>query len=230
MGRDRRYNQAGIIHHIVNRGNNRQAIFLEGTDQRHYLRCLYNYKKKYQFQLYAFCLMTNHVHLLLRVGVKGNLSKIMQSLAVAYCRWYHYKYRCSGHIWQGRFSSSIVSDDEYLLTAMQYVEENPVRAGIVKEIGDYLYSSYKLNVRYKSSKLIDREENPAYKALGQDEESRSTAYRKLMVNRLDEHRLDEVRKSFEGNKGFMSERFRRQREEMLPKKRLRGRPRKIINV
>jgi putative transposase len=230
MGRDRRYLQAGLVHHIVNRGNNRQAIFLEPADQRHYLRCLYHYKKKYVFKLFAFCLMTNHVHLLIRVGENGTISKIMQSLTVAYCRWYNFKYKNSGHVWQGRFCSTIVSDDEYLLTAMQYIEQNPVRAGMVKDIGEYLFSSYKLNVRLKDSKIIDRFDNPAFNQLGNDGQSRCLAYRKMMSQSLAENKLKDVRKSLEGNGGYMSERFRKQREEMLPKKRRRGRPRKVINV
>jgi len=230
MGRYRRYLQAGLIHHIVNRGNNRQAIFLEPDDQRHYLRCLYHYKKKYVFKLFAFCLMTNHVHLLLRVGDRGTISKIMQSLTVAYCRWYNYKYKNSGHVWQGRFSSSLVSDDEYLLTAMQYIEQNPVRAGMVKDIADYLFSSYKLNIRNASSKLLDRNENPAFCALGEDDAAKCFAYREMMQRLLNEDSLKDIRKSLEGNNGYLSERFRRQMEEMLPKKRKRGRPRKIINA
>jgi len=230
MGRDRRLLQAGLIHHIVNRGNNRQAIFLEPADQRHYLRCLYHYKKKYVFHLFAFCLMTNHVHLLLRVSERGTVSKIMQSLTVAYNRWYNFKYKSSGHVWQGRFSSSLVSDDEYLLTAMQYIEQNPLRAGMVDNVGDYLFSSYRLNVRQASSKLIDRIENPAFCALGEDELARCLAYREMMRQHLDEDCLKNVRKSLDGNGGYMSERFRRQREEMLPKKRRRGRPRNIINA
>lgn len=228
MGRDRRFLQPGLIHHVVNRGNNRQAIFLESADQRHYLRCLYHYKKKYVFQLFAFCLMTNHVHLLLRVSEHGTISKIMQSLAVAYSCWYNFKYRSSGHVWQGRFSSSLVSDDEYLLTAMRYIEQNPVRAGMVKDVGDYLFSSYRLNVRQVSSKLIDRAENPAFDELGEDEVGKCLAYREMMRLRLDEDCIKNVRKSLEGNGGYMSERFRKQREEMLPKKRRPGRPRKII--
>lgn len=229
MGRDCRFHYPGEIYHVVNRGNNRQAIFLESSDQRHYLRCLYHYKIKYAFRLFAFCLMTNHIHLLLRVSEQGTVSKIMQSLTVAYNRWYNFKYKSSGHVWQGRFSSSLVSDDEYLLTAMQYIEQNPLRAGMVNNIGDYLFSSYRLNVRHANSKLIDRNNNPAFQQLGADDPERCLAYREMMSRRLDEDRLKSVRKSVEGNGGYMSERFRKQREEMLPKKRKPGRPRKAIN-
>ena len=150
---------------------------------------------------------------------------------MAYNRRYSFKYKSSGHIWQGRFSSSLVSDDEYLLTAMQYIEQNPLRAKMVGKIEDYRIPSYKLNVRHANSKLIDRNNNPAFQLLGSDDPGRCLAYREIMSRRLDEERLKSVRKSIEGNGdgGFMSERFRKQREEMLPKKRGPGRPRKVIN-
>ncbi|MBF0570444.1 MAG: transposase [Candidatus Omnitrophica bacterium] len=229
MGRDHRLHYPGAIYHIINRGNNRQAIFLESADQRHYLRCLYHYKKKYKFQLYAFCLMTNHVHLLLRVSEWGTVSKIMQSLTVAYNRWYNFKYKSSGHVWQGRFSSSLVSDDEYLFTAMQYIEQNPLRAMMVNNIGDYLFSSYRLNAHPANSRLIDRNKNPAFQLLGSDEPARCLAYQGMMSRRLDGDHLKSVRKTLEKNGEYMSESFRKQREAILPKKRRLGRPRKAIN-
>ena len=120
--------------------------------------------------------MTNHVHLLVRVGEKGTNSKIKQSLTVAYCRWYNFKYKSCGHVWQGRFSSTIVSDDEYLLTEMQYIEQNTVRAGMVRNIGDYLFSSYRLNVRLKDKKMIDRLDNPVFRGLDNQIEARCFKY------------------------------------------------------
>lgn len=229
MGRGKRIHHPGFIYHVVNRGNNRQAIFLEPDDQRHYLGCVYHYKKKYGFKLFAFCLMTNHVHLLLRVGERS-ISKIMQSVNVAYSRWYNFKYKSSGHVWQGRFGSSLVSDDEYLLTAMQYIEQNPVRARLVKDAGEYLFSSYRLNVRHMDPRLIDRGENPAFQGLGTTDEQRWKAYRDRMDRRLDEDRLKGLRKSFDGNGGYMSERFKKQMEALLPHKRRPGRPRKVITT
>ncbi len=227
MGREKRVHYPGLVFHVVNRGNNQQAVFLEPDDQKHYLGCLYHYKKKYGFDLFAFCLMTNHVHLLIRVADKS-ISKIMQSVAVGYSRWYNHKYRSSGHVWQGRFKASVVGDHEYFLTAMQYIEENPVRAGIVNDVGSYLFSSYKLNVRGDDSKLIDRDKNEAFQALGSSDIERCSAYRQRMALRLQENSLKEVRISLTGNGGYMSSKFREQMKLLLPTKRKRGRPRKAI--
>ncbi len=227
MGRENRVHYPGLVLHVINRGNNRHAVFLEPDDQKHYLGCLYHYKKKYGFDLFAFCLMTNHVHLLIRVGEKS-ISKIMQSIAVGYSRWYNYKYRSSGHVWQGRFGTTIVGDHEYLLTAMQYIEENPVRAGMVQDVASYLFSSYKLNVRGDDSKLIDRDKNEAFLALGSSDAERSLVYRKRMALRLQEDSLKEVRRSLCGGGGYMSEKFREQMKSLLPIKRKPGRPRKVI--
>ena len=229
MGREKRVHHPGFVYHVVNRGNNRQAIFLEPDDQRHYLGCLYHYKKKYAFQLFAFCLMTNHVHLLIRVGTKP-ISKIMQSVAVGYSRWYNYKYRSCGHVWQGRFTSSVVGDNEYLLTAMQYIEQNPARAGLVQEVGDFQFSSYRLNVRYDRSKLLDRDDNAAFQSLGMSDVERCSAYKERMMARLEEDRLKVVRKCFHGGSGYMSAKFREQMKSLLPIKRRPGRPRKVITT
>ena len=227
MGRAKRVCFPGMVYHVYNRGNNRQAIFLEPDDQRHFLSCLYHYKKKYEFQLFAFCLMTNHVHLLIRVGNRS-VSKIMQSVAVGYSRWFNYKYKTSGHVWQGRFGSSVVGDDEYLLTAMQYIEQNPIRAGIVKDAGEYLYSSYRLNVRQSPSKLVDRMANLAFQALGPSDVERCSAYRERMMLRIEDDRLKNLRKCFCSGAGYMSEKFQQQLAAMLPVKRRPGRPRKVI--
>ena len=229
MGREIRVHCPGLVFHVVNRGNNRQAVFLEPDDQKHYLGCLYHYKKKYGFELFAFCLMTNHVHLLIRVCDKS-ISKIMQSIAVGYSRWYNFKYRSSGHVWQGRFSASVVGDNEYLLTAMQYIEENPIRAGMVRDVGSYPFSSYKLNVRSDDSKLIDRDKNEAFQSLGSSDVERCLAYRQRMASRLQEDSLKEVRKSITGGGGYVSVKFREQMKSLLPIKRKLGRPRKVITT
>ena len=225
MGWPRRIHSAGLIYHVINRGNNRQAIFLEAEDYLRYLRLLYHYKKKYGFKLFAFCLMSNHVHLLLQVN-SHPLSKIMQAMTIAHTKHYHFKYRCCGHVWQGRFRSPVVSDDEHLLRVMSYIEQNPLRANIVKQIDEYRYSSYKLNVRQKDSKLIDREENPIWKAMGKDTQERINGCRRYLAERIAENNVRQIQKGTRGIGDYMTARFKNQIAEMLPKKRRRGRPRK----
>jgi len=130
MSRPLRINLSDFIYHVLNRGNNRQVIFVEEKDYLHYLDILKRYKEKFQFKIFAYCLMSNHIHLLIQISQKGTISEIMKAITIAHTRYYHYKYQSSGHVWQGRFKSPLVSSDEYLLAVMRYIEQNPVRAGI----------------------------------------------------------------------------------------------------
>lgn len=225
MGRPVRIYYPGLIYHILNRGNNRQAVFVEAQDYQHYLEILQHYKEKFAFKLFAYCLMTNHIHLLLQVSEKASISKIMQAITIAHTRYYHYKYQASGHIWQGRFKSPIVSDDEYLLTTMRYIEQNPLRAGIVKNLKDYRYSSFTANTQPGTNGIIDRDDNPVYNSLGNNLEDRSRAYENLVLSTLKEQELQEVRDSLIGKFHYASERFQQEIKERLIRKR-RGRPRK----
>ena len=230
MGRSLRIYYPGLIYHVINRGNNRQAIFLEDEDFKRYLGVLYRFKKFYDFQLYAYCLMTNHDHLLVRVSEKGSISKIMQSITLAHTKHYHFKYRTSGHVWQGRFKSPIVSDDEYLLDVMRYIERNPLKAGMVQRVEDYRWSSYKLNVRAKKSRFIDRDSNAVFMRLGKNGTQRIRAYRLAMDEKIKEDRQNLLERSMAGVGDYMSEKFQKQMQEMLPQKRKRGRPRKNLFI
>ena len=225
MGWPRRWHVPGLIYHIIIRGNNRQAVFLEEEDYRRYLSYLYHYKRKYCFKIFAFCLMTNHVHLLIKV-YSVRISKIMQSLTISHTKHYHFKYRCCGHVWQGRFKSPIVSDDEYLLTTMAYIEQNPLRAKMVQRIGDYFWSSYKMNIGRREYKLIDRKENPAWLNLGMDNEERIRKYKDYLAQRIVEDKTKEIQRGTQGQGNYFSKKFEEQMRELLPKKRKRGRPRK----
>jgi len=229
MGRSLRIHYPGLIYHVINRGNNRQAIFLEDDDYERYLGVVYRFKKAYEFELYAYCLMTNHVHLLIRVGEKANISKIMQSITLAHTKHYHFKYRSSGHVWQGRVKSPIVSSDDYLLDVMRYIERNPVKAGMVQRVEDYRWSSYLLNVRVKPGKLIDRDRNDAFLKLGSHSAERIRVYRNSMKLAVREDRVEKLERSMAGVGNYMSEKFEKQIQEMLPQKRRRGRPRKNLD-
>jgi len=224
MGRMKRVSHPGLVVHVVNRGNNRQKIFHEEDDYRRYLSVVQHYKKKFGFHLFAFCLMTNHVHLLIRVGEKS-VSKIMQSITLAHTKHYHFKYSGCGHVWQGRFKSPVVSDDDHLLTVMAYIEQNPVRAKMVPRVDDYRWSSFKMNASFREFPLVDRRENPVWPTLGRDDRERITAYRKLVEGRIGRDRLEEIVKSTRGQGHFMSERYRKRLAALIPEKRRPGRPR-----
>jgi len=226
MVRPLRIYQPGLIYHVLNRGNNRQVVFVEHDDYRHYLDILSHYKEKLDFKIFAFCLMTNHVHLLLQVSGKASISKIMQAITIAHTRHHHYKYQTSGHIWQGRFKSPLVSDDEYLLATMRYIEQNPLRAKMVRHLHEYPWSSFPLNTQPQMDKLIDREQNPVYLSLGHTQQERMAAYKTFALTPLDDDKVQEVRRSLVGQSHYISERFQQQIAEKLVRKRSRGRPRK----
>ncbi|MFQ5882713.1 MAG: transposase [Candidatus Methylomirabilales bacterium] len=132
-----------LPHIIVQRGNNRQAIFTDEDDYRFYLQCLRHAKAKCACRLYAYVLMTNHVHVLVEPAQDGDLGRFMQSVGRRYVRYINLKYGRSRTLWEGRFKSAVVSRDEYLIVCSRYIELNPVRAGLVKHPRDYPWSSYR---------------------------------------------------------------------------------------
>src|SRR5580704_2011728 len=127
----------GLIYHAINRGNNRAAVFHEARDYLLFLQSLAKTQQRYPFRLFGYCLMTNHFHLLLRPGPGQSISRILQSLTVAHTWRYHKRHRTVGHVWQGRFRSPVIQDDEHLLVVLRYIEGNPVRSGIGNDLGEY---------------------------------------------------------------------------------------------
>jgi len=137
-------------YHIIQRGNQKQNIFLEGADFEKYLEILLHYKRKYVFKLYAYCLMPNHIHLIVEVKNENDLAKIMQGVSLTYALWFNKKYGKVGHLWQGRFKNMVIQKDRYLIDCLNYIEYNPVRANLVSSPLDYMWSSWKyrtLNIR-----------------------------------------------------------------------------------
>ncbi len=233
MGRDARVCQTGLTYHVINRGNNREVIFVEQEDYTHYLNTVQRYKKKYGFKLFAFCLMTNHVHMLIKVEGDVSISRIMQSITIAHTRFYNYKYQRSGHVWQGRFMSPIVSEDDHLLTVMRYIEQNPLRARMVKDVGEYRWSSYLLNVREQESKMIDREVNLVFNRLGVDVKARIKRYREGMQEDIKKKELEAIQTTTRKSGNYVSSLFQEQFNKLLPNKKKRGRPKKvelIVNI
>lgn len=128
MPRPLRIHLPDLIYHVLNRGNNRQVVFAEDKNYLHYLEILKRYKEKFQFKIFAYCLMTNHIHLLIKTSTQGTISEIMKAITIAHTRHYHDKYKTSGHIWQGRFKSQPIEKENYLLACGRYIERNPLEA------------------------------------------------------------------------------------------------------
>ena len=129
-------------YHIYARGNQKQKIFIEKSDFEFYLERLKHYKIKYSFYLYAYCLMPNHLHLMGKPSHPEKLSNLMQCLQRSYTAYYNKKYEKVGHLWQGKFKTKIIVNDQYALECISYIEQNPLRAKLVKSSQDYIFSSY----------------------------------------------------------------------------------------
>ena len=145
----------GACYHITARGNNRQRIFKDNEDHEKYLTFLKKYKKRYRPSIYGYCLMPNHVHLVLGIGKKIGLVSVMRSLQRAYSSYFSRKYRFSGHLWQGRFKSKVILRDRYLIDCITYVEANPLRANMVSSIHEYTWSSYRERVFDVKQGIVD---------------------------------------------------------------------------
>jgi putative transposase len=141
MPRIPRGQAAGYVYHIINRGNGRSEIFHKSQDYQAFLDLLSAAKKRESVKVLAFCLMPNHFHLVLEPEHTTALSKFMQWLLTSHVRRYHRHYRSSGHIWQGRFKSFPIQQDEHLLTVLRYVLQNPVRAGLARSACNWTWSS-----------------------------------------------------------------------------------------
>lgn len=130
------------IYHIMLRGINKQSIFQEDQDRIKFLSVLDRYKQVSNYQLYGYCLMTNHIHLLLKENDEP-VSDVMKRISSSYVFWYNQKYNRSGHLFQERYKSETVDNDSYLLTVLRYIHQNPVKANLCKGIQEHRWSSYK---------------------------------------------------------------------------------------
>lgn len=123
------------------RGINQQNIFIDDEDYEKFLAILDRYRKKTSYEIYAFCLMGNHVHLLIKEG-KEPLSISMKRIGTSYVFWYNWQYNRKGHLFQDRYKSEAVEDDTYFLTVLRYIHQNPLKARVTKDIESYKWSSY----------------------------------------------------------------------------------------
>lgn len=141
MPRIARLKNDEAVYHITSRGNNREEIFFCDDDRIRYLQTIKHYQTKFQFHVYAYCMMTNHVHLVIYSNGQ-DISKIMHGINLSYTQYINRKYKRCGHLFQGRFTSKIVNNDNYFITATAYTHNNPVRAQICENASEYNWSSY----------------------------------------------------------------------------------------
>lgn len=216
--------------HLIQRGNNRQPCFFAEEDYRRYLDWLAEYALKLRCRVHAYMLMTNHVHLLISSDRADAGGALMKLLGQRYVQYVNRVYRRSGTLWEGRFRSCLVQEEDYLLGCQRYIEMNPVRANMVAHPADYKWSSYRANAQGERDALV--QPHALYEALGGDEISRQAAYRELFRYELEPGLVDEIRRATNGNFVLGSGRFAAEVSSMIGRRAIpgqSGRPRKVVD-
>jgi len=174
--------------HIVQRGVNRQRCFMRRDDYRMYLSALRDTSIRYNVDIHAFVLMTNHVHLLATPRENMSASKMMQQLGRCYVQYFNNEHRRTGTLWEGRYKSSMIRSDRYLFACYRYIEMNPVRAGMVDSPKEYRWSSFRANGMGLRNGVITP--HRVWADLGADTKSRCDVYKRLfsLGNTRDEDR------------------------------------------
>ncbi|MCK4790981.1 MAG: transposase [Desulfobacteraceae bacterium] len=208
MPRKARVVLPNCAHHVVQRGHNRQAVFVEDRDYQHYLDTLIEWKLVLGIKVYAYCLMTNHVHLVIDPGDEpDNLGILMKRLAGRQTRMVNILERRTGSLWEGRYKSSPIQTDNYLLACCRYVELNPVRANMVSRPEEYHWSSYRFKTGLENDWL---DLDPCYLGLGENAQQRQERYQRWVDDAIPEDEWKLIRDAVQrgqltGNQGFVEE-------------------------
>lgn len=226
MARLPRLSIGGYPHHVIQRGNDREAIFVDRDDYSRYLQALGEVTRALDVALHAYVLMPNHVHLLMTPADAKATGRAMQAIGRRYVRWFNDRHSRTGALFEGRYRSTLVEADRYLLACMRYIELNPVRAGIVQRPDDFPWSSY----RHHSGLIVDGlvSDHPLYWALGNTPFERQANYKRLFQQELGSADVERIRQATHGGwvlgeANFLEELNRKSRRR--PARRPAGRPR-----
>jgi putative transposase len=204
-------------HHVIQRGHNRASVFVEPADFMFYLDTLAEWKNALGCKVYAYCLMTNHVHLVIDPGESAdNLALLMKRVAGRYTRYVNRVERRSGTVWNGRYKSSPIETDRYLMACSRYIELNPVRARIASAPQDYGWSSY--NHKIGRSRVTWLDEDPCYASLGAQRFERESRYREWVSSTVPEGEWDLIRLAVQRGQLSGSQRFREEIECRLARR------------
>jgi putative transposase len=201
----------GVAMHISHRGHNRSDCFLRDEDHRFYLFQLRRYLPRCGCALHAYCLMTNHVHLLLTPATEKSCTLMMKNVGQLYAQYFNRAYRRSGTLWENRFSSCLVQSELYMLACYRYIELNPVRAGMVAQPRDYRWSSYRGNAMGEADALLSP--HSEYLALAETAAERRKVYAEQFGSFAD--RTEEIRIATNGGYVLGDETFRNATEQAL---------------
>ena len=229
MARPPRISRPSYPHHVIQRGNNRQPIFFEEKDHEVFLDCLREAKRTCHVRLYAYVLMTNHVHLLLEPEHAGDLGRFMQNVGRRYVRYMNDTHARTGTLWEGRFKSAVVSRDEYVIMCSRYIELNPVRAGMVRHPRDYRWSSYHRRALGRPDDLLD--EDPWYVSLGNTAAERAQAYADWLETSVAAKGWDHIRNATQQGRVVGSDSFQDEIGSSVGRRlkgETRGRPKRVV--
>jgi putative transposase len=215
-------------HHVVQRGHNRQVVFAAAEDYERYLNDVRELKEAFGVKVYAYCLMTNHVHLLLGPrDTPSALGEFMKALAGRATRYRNRLERRSGTLWESRYKSSLVQKDTYLLACCRYIELNPVRARMVAAPQDYLWSSSQERLGLAQPGILDW--SPTYQVLGRTETERQKQYAQFLRQAIPEGEWNLIREALQRAQLTGTRRFIDEIEQIVGRRiehRAPGRPRK----
>jgi putative transposase len=193
--------------HVIQRAINRVACFRSDADYLVYLSHLRQLSAKYDCAVHAYCLMTNHVHLLLSPGTQDSCTALMRDIGRRYVPYFNRRHERTGTLWEGRFRSCIVESARYVLACYRYIELNPVRAGLVGHPADYLWSSHAVNSGTRHDPSIAS--HVEFEALGADTHARHAAYRALFDEEQHHDSVEAIREATNGGYPLVSDRFKR---------------------
>ena len=178
MARLPRLTLPGYPHHVIQRGNNRQSIFAKTADYQRLLDLLDDNARQFEVAIHAYVLMSNHFHLLVTPQSSDGLPQMMQAVGRRYVRYFNDSQQRSGTLWEGRYRSTLIQTDRYLLACMAYIDLNPVRAGLVAQAADYPWTSHGHYIGRQMDKLVTP--HPLVWALGNTPFAREAAYAELV--------------------------------------------------
>ena len=182
MARQPRLALPGYPHHVIQRGNNRQPIVLDETDRRMLYSLWLEESQRHKVAVNAYVLLDNHFHMLLTPPSDEAMSLMMQSVGRTYVRYFNKRHNRSGTLWEGRYKSSLIDSEGYLLTCMAYIDLNPVRAGLAESAEDFSWSSYKHLAGQSIDKLVTP--HALYWGLGNTPFAREAAYAEFVAGGL----------------------------------------------
>ena len=225
MPRQARIEVPGIPMHVTQRGVNRCAIFLDDEDRHHYRRLLREACTKHDVRVHAYVLMDNHVHLLLHAAQAGAISRAMRAIGQAYVQAFNQRHGRIGTLWQGRYKSSLVDSDAYILRVMRYIELNPVRAAMVDLPEAHRWSSVHMHLGLRPDALMTP--HALYLSLGDTSAARAHTYQAWLMSGTDDEELTRIRAHMRQEKALGHPRFQAMLEKTLNRPvelKPRGRP------